>query len=70
MTSPDLLLVCASAFAAVFVLLGVLALLMVVILALFPEKKDAADAAIMAAITSVMQSVYPGTRVTRVEEQK
>ena len=70
MTSPDLLLVCASAFAAVFVLLGVLALLMVVILVLFPEKKDAADAAVLAAITSVMQSVYPGTRVTRVEEQK
>jgi hypothetical protein len=70
MASPDLLTICATAFAAVFLLLAVLALVMRLIQVVFPEKEIVADAAIMAAVATVMQTVYPGTRITRVEEQK
>jgi hypothetical protein len=70
MNTPDLLIICASAFAAVFVLLGFLALIMRVITAVFPAKDIGSDAVVMAALAGVMQTVYPGTKITRVEEQK
>jgi len=70
MESTELLIICVSAFAAVFFLLAVLALLMRLIIVIFPEKEGAADAVMIAAVTSVAQSVYPGTKVTRVEEIK
>ena len=70
MPSPDLLAVCATAFVAVFLLLGVLAAVMRLMLAVFPEKAVETDAAVLASIATVMQSVYPGTKVTKVEEIK
>jgi hypothetical protein len=63
-------MICVSAFAAVFVLLTVLALLMRLIIVVFPEKKAVSDAAMIAAVTTVMQTLYPGTKITKVEEIK
>ena len=68
MPSPDLLAVCATALAAVFLLLGALAAIMRLMLALFPEKAVQTDAALVASIATVVQTVYPGTKVTKVEE--
>lgn len=71
MPSGELLGVCVSAFVAVFTLLTLLALVMRLIMAVFPEKKVIkTDSFILAAIASVMSTIYPGTKVTKVEEIK
>jgi hypothetical protein len=70
MPSAELFTICISAFLAVFVLLAVLALLMRLILVIFPYKKSGGDAAVIAALSTVMQNVYPGTSITKVEEIK
>ena len=68
MESLDLLLICASAFVAVFCLLTVLALVMRIIVVVFPQKEASADAAIIAALASTVSTLYPGTSITKVEE--
>ena len=70
MHSPELFTICISAFLAVFVLLAVLAIVMRLILVVFPAKKIVSDAAVVAAVSTVMQNIYPGTKVTKVEEIK
>ena len=68
MPSPELWLVCITAFCAVGLLLAVLAALMRLILAVFPQAQDTTDTMMIAAVASVVASVYPGTRITKVEE--
>jgi len=68
MESPDLLIICASAFIAVFVLLAFLAIVMRIITVLFPQKAASTDAVAIAAVASVISTLYPGTRITKVEE--
>lgn len=70
MGSNDLLLMCASAFAMVFLLLALLALVMRIITAIFPEKILKTDEIILAAMATVVSTVYPGTKITKVEEIK
>lgn len=70
MESIDLATICLVAFTAVFVLLSILALLMRLIVAIFPEKAKDVDDAIYAAITSTYHSLFPGTKVTNIEEKK
>lgn len=70
MGSSDLLFICISAFISVFVLLSVLGLLMRLILAVFPEKNAGPDAAVLAAVSTVVQTLYLGTKITKVEEIK
>ncbi len=70
MPSVELLEVCVSAFIAVFLLLSLLALVMRLIMAVFPEKVIQTDSFLLAAIASVMSTIYPGTKVTKVEEIK
>jgi hypothetical protein len=73
MEDYQLLFVCLSSFAAVFVLLTFLAVTMRVLIAVFPEvseKLATSDAALLAAVTTAAASLYPGMRVTRVEEDK
>jgi hypothetical protein len=70
MGSADLLMVCISAFSAVFVLLALLALAMRGLIAVFPEKIASTDAALLAALTSVVSAVFPGSRITKVEEER
>ena len=70
MHSPELLPICFSALMAVFSLLAVLALIMRLIMAVFPARTVGGDTAVIAAISTVMQNVYPGTKITKVEEIK
>lgn len=70
MPSPELWLVCLTAFCAVAILLSILAGIMRLILIIFPYRDKTTDAAMIAAVTSAVQSIYPGTRVTKVEESK
>ncbi len=70
MGSLDLLVICVSAFVVVFLILTLLALVMRLIMAVFPEKVVKADSAYLAAIASVISTIYPGTRITKVEEIK
>lgn len=69
MQSPELITICISAFLAVFALLAILALIMRLIIMAFPARAGG-DAAVIAAISTVMQNVYPGTKITKVEEIK
>ncbi len=70
MNSPELLSVCIAAFVGVFLLLGILAALMRLILTIFPEKAKLFDHAILAAISTVAAANYPGAKVTKIEEIK
>lgn len=70
MGSTDLLMVCVSAFFAVFTLLTLLALVMRGLISVFPEKTGKADPAMLAAVTSVVATVFPGSKITRVEEER
>jgi hypothetical protein len=63
-------MVCVAAFLAVFVLLTLLALAMRGLIAVFPEKIGKADPAMLAAVTSVVAAVFPGFKITRVEEER
>ena len=68
MPSPDLLTICVSAFISVCALLAGLAVVMRLILLIFPQREEKTDAAMIAAVASVLQTVYPGTRIVKVEE--
>lgn len=68
MESINLLSICAIAFAAVFLILIVLAVLMRLIISLFPQRTDHADQNLIAAVSTVAAHVYPGTIITKIEE--
>jgi hypothetical protein len=70
MGSPDLLLICVSSFAAVFLLLSVLALVMRALMALFPHRTDLTDTAMLAAVAAAVSAAYPGATITRIEETR
>jgi len=73
MTDVNLILVCATAFGAVFVLLTFLALAIQLITVLFPEPapqiEQADEPAMVAAISVAVAHAFPGARVVRIEEQ-
>ena len=69
MGPPNLLIICVSAFCAVFLLLAFLALVMKILTNVFPEiLADEVDAAMLAAISASMSVVYPQTKITKVEQ--
>ena len=68
MTAPNLLLMCTSAFIAVFLLLGFLAAVMRGLMMLYPERTPGPDATLASAITQAAVRAFPGTRVTKIEE--
>lgn len=70
MELPELLSVCISAFVVVFVVLTALALFMRLIIVLFPDKPGDDDKAVFAVIASIMNRIYPGTKITKIEEVK
>jgi len=70
MESTGLLQICVIAFLMVFTILAVLAGVMRLIIVIFPEKAAATDAAVIAALTAAVQTVFPGTKVTKIEERK
>ena len=67
MDSVNLLSVCGSSFLWVFILLAILAVLMKIITAIFPQKEKVTDPAVLAAISTTMASLYPGTKITKIE---
>ena len=69
MNSPDLISICAAAFTGVFLLLAVLAVIMRLIIVVFPEVKTGTGEAAMAAIATTYKTIYTGTIITRVEEE-
>jgi hypothetical protein len=68
MNPPDLLVVCLSAFVAVFVLLTFLAVVMRILMAAYPAKVGGLDSATIAAVSAAAAYAFPGTKVTKVEE--
>ena len=68
MAPPNLLVICLSAFVAVFLLLSFLGVVMRVLMAAFPEKVGGIDSATIAALTAAAAYAFPGTKVTKVEE--
>lgn len=70
MNEPDLLVICAAAFVAVFLLLSLLAVVMRVLTAVYPEKPTGIDGATLAAVSAAVSAAYPGMRITNVEETK
>ena len=70
MNQPDLLVISLSAFVAVFLLLSFLAVVMRLLIAAYPEKVGGIDSATIAAVTAAAAYVFPGTKVTKVEEIK
>ena len=64
----ELLVICLSAFVAVFVLLSFLAVVMRALIRVFPEKLQGIDSATRAAVTAAAAYAFPGTKVTKVEE--
>jgi hypothetical protein len=70
MTEPNLLVISASAFAAVLVLLSLLAGIIRLLTAIFPADDQDGDAATLAAIATAVARAYPGRRVTKIEERR
>ncbi|MBU0509132.1 hypothetical protein KKH27_09890 [bacterium] len=68
MGEPSLAVLCTTAFVAVFILLAVLAGLMYLIMLVFPVTRKTLEPVHVAAITSAVQALAPGARVTRIEE--
>ena len=60
---------CLIALISVFVLLGSLALIMKLITVVFPDRVPSMDPVLIAAISTAVASIYPGARVTRIEEE-
>ena len=68
MNSVDLLTVSTVGYIIAFAVLAALAVMMRLITVLFPERKDRGDAAVIAAVTTTYQSLFPGATVTKLEE--
>jgi hypothetical protein len=68
MDQQNLLVICTSAFVAVFLLLSFLAVVMRVLISAFPQKALGIDSATIAAVTAAAAYAFPGTKVTKVEE--
>jgi len=70
MDSQNLLFISLSAFIAVFFVLAVIAIFMRIILLIFPVKKSGDDAVVYAAIGATVSNLFPGTKITKIEETK
>jgi hypothetical protein len=68
MNPPNLLVICLSAFVAVFLLLSFLAVVMRLLITAYPQKMSGIDAATIAAVSAAAAFAFPGTKVTKVEE--
>ena len=70
MPVPDIFTVCNTAFAATFILLTLLAVMMRLLMVLFPERKEQIDAATVAAVAAAVGTAYPGRKIGRIEREK
>jgi len=70
MESSNLLSICGASFLGVFLLLTILAAVFRLITVLFPGRETIKDAAWVAAMNAAIGVIYPGTKITKVEEIK
>ena len=70
MDTTELYMICGIAFLIVFIILALLAFLMRLIMLIFPEKVAEIDPAIIAAVAATVQTIFPGTKMTKLEEKK
>jgi hypothetical protein len=70
MEPTDLTMICGIAFLIVFLILALLAFLMRIIMLIFPVKAAETDPAMIAAVAATVQTVFPGTKITKLEEKK
>jgi len=61
---------CLTALVAVFSLLGLLAAIMRLITTVFPVREADIDSTVVAVVSAAVASVWPGARVTRIEEER
>ncbi len=61
--------ICVSAFLWVFLILCLLALLMWLLMRIFPFEDSGPDSAVVAALATVQQIVYPGLKISKIEEK-
>jgi len=66
----DFLFNCLLTIGIVFLVLSLLSISMRLLIAVFPEKSSSDDAAVVAALSTHLNRVYPHTQITRMEEQK
>jgi hypothetical protein len=64
------LAVCSTAFAVVFLVLGVLAVVIQLISLVLPARAPRTDAAVVAAISAAVATQRPGATVARIVEEK
>jgi len=67
--APSLMTACATALAAVFLVLAFLAFLIQLISLAFPQRAPDTDAALVAAIAGSVASLSHGARVTAIVEE-
>jgi hypothetical protein len=70
MDAPGIISICISAILTVFLILSVLAISINIITRLFPFKEEKEDTTIFAAIASGYSVIYPGNKITKIEEIK
>lgn len=81
MQEQNLLLICGTAIVVVFLLLGLLATIMNIITKSFPfveikksksnkQSVNEIDGIVVAAITSAAGKIYPGSKISYIEELK
>jgi hypothetical protein len=70
MGGSDLLLICGSAFLTVFIILSLLAMVMRLIIVVFPHRELSSDPAVFAAMSAVISKFYKGMKISKIEEIK
>ncbi len=70
MEGTSLLAVCNTAFAVVFLVLGLLAVVIQLISLVLPARAPDTDAAVAAAIAAAVAVQQPGAKVVRIVEEK
>lgn len=70
METTELYMICGIAFLVVFIILTLLAFIMRIIMLIFPEKVAATDSAMIAAVAATVQTIFPATKITKLEEKK
>jgi hypothetical protein len=70
METIELTMICGIALLVVFLILALLAFFMRIMMLVFPEKAAKIDSAMIAAVAATVQTVFPGTKITKLEEKK
>ncbi|KAA3611393.1 MAG: hypothetical protein DWQ05_20720 [Calditrichaeota bacterium] len=70
MESPDILSICFSVLLTVFLILSSLAVTIQIITQVFSFKEPNEDTTVYAALTASHAALFPGTKITKIEELK